>query len=372
MYDKFLEYFEKGLRNENKGIPITNYTKLGNLTANIQQSRYWLIGGASGTGKTSFVDDIFVIDVFDWFIKEGQFTDIKLNVIYNSMERHWRYKIAKWAVLKLYKDTGKLISNTTLVGEVNENDEDNRKDLEFVRQNRKLVHSYKDYFDKLFQHLIIYSGAINPTGLYKRCTEFATKVGEKVPHKYGFDYNFHNPNQFVFVINDHVGKLQSEKGLNDKGILDVHSEYMGILREKYLFTVFDIVQFNRNLNDSQRKSNQDMYPTTADFKGTNDSVENSDFILALFNPYKHNLRNFNGYNTEDFISDKGHNRFRSLSLLKNSYGADDIDFGLGFLGEIGKFYELPTAEDLKNPIVKNQINEKLHLSKEVRKFKLNY
>ena len=67
--------------------------------------------------------------------------------------------------------------------------EDNRKDLEFVRQTRKLVHSYKDYFDKLFQHLIIYSGAINPTGLYKRCTEFATKVGEKVPHKYGFDYN---------------------------------------------------------------------------------------------------------------------------------------------------------------------------------------
>ena len=33
--------------------------------------------------------------------------------------------------------------------------------------------------------------------------------------------------------------------------------------------------------------------------------------------------------------------FRNLRLIKNSYGEDDVRIGLGFMGQIGMFKELP-------------------------------
>ena len=50
------------------------------------------------------------------------------------------------------------------------------------------------------------------------------------------------------------------------------------------------------------------------------------------------------YNIEEFVNNKGYNRFRSITLLKNSYGVDDARVGMGFIGEVGMYKELPPAE----------------------------
>lgn len=361
-YEKFLEFFDNGLKLKNKGIPITNYKKIGKETANIQKGRYWIVGGSTSTGKTSFVDDIFVIDTYEWFIKEKP--DIKLNFIYNSMERPEVSKLAKWSVLKLFKDTGKLISPNVLSGQINEEYENQMQDFEFIKKNRLLIHSYKPYFDEMFKIMDFYSGSCNPTGIYKRCESFAFKHGVKKQKEHGWEYIPNTENHYVIIVNDHVGKISSESGLNDKGVLDKHSEYMGILRDKFLFIPIDIYQFNRGVNDTQRKSNSELYPNMSDFKGSSDGLENCDFAIALFNPYKHGIKNFNGYDINSFVGSNGENRFRSISLLKNSYGTDDIDFGLGFIGEVGKFYDLPVADELKSITKRVEIEKMLFLEKQ--------
>ena len=361
MYENYYEYHKRGIQGKNIGIPLTGLRKLGMFTSDLQKSRYWLVGGESSTGKTSFVDEFFVLQVLDWYYKEGKKLGFKVSIIYNSMERNYIYKLSKWTAWKLYMDTGLLVSSESMSGHNSQFigiDEEITKEHEIIAQHGELLESYIDFFNPILKDdLLLYDEATGPTGIFKRCTQFAFKHGKKREKQYGWDYEYNHPLHYVIIVNDHVGKIKSESNLtNDKQILDKHAEYQGILREKYLFIPIDIYQFNRSISDSQRKANGDMFPTLADFKGTSDGVENADHVLALFNPYRHNLSKFNGHETDFFISPSGKNRFRNVSLLKNSYGADDLDVALGFLGEVGKFYELETADKMNH-------EERVRLSK---------
>lgn len=366
MFKQFKEKFHRGLAGGNVGIPMVNYEKLGMCVSDLQKSRYWLLGGASSTGKTSLADELFVLDVFDWWVNAGRPDDVKISFIYNSMERNYIYKIAKWSALKLFKDTGQLVSTDSILCanlRFEPINEEIANELRIVRENKDLIDSYEEYFEELFDCLELHDEATGPTGIYKRVTKFAFAQGVKKEKKFGWDYVSTHPNHFVFIINDHVGKIKGEKNLvGDKAVLDKHSEYMGVFREKYLFIPVDIYQFNRGLTDSQRKANGDMYVTLDDFKGTSDGVENADHVIGIFNPYKYNMQNFIGYNTDDYISFDNKNRLRTVTLLKNSYGADDLDMGLGFLGEVGKFYELPSANDM-TPEQQEHVNKILRLKK---------
>lgn len=72
----------------------------------------------------------------------------------------------------------------------------------------------------------------------------------------------------------------------------------------------------------------------------------ADLVLALFNPFRYksydDLGMYKGYNIRDrMVNPNGYNRYRLLSILKNSYGIDDVDFGLKFLGEVNDFTTLP-------------------------------
>ena len=66
---------------------------------------YYLIGGLTGSGKTSFIDDAFVLNPVDWALsQEGRASGIKVKVWYRSMERSRTYKFAKWTSRKIFLD----------------------------------------------------------------------------------------------------------------------------------------------------------------------------------------------------------------------------------------------------------------------------
>lgn len=75
----------------------------------------------------------------------------------------------------------------------------------------------------------------------------------------------------------------------------------------------------------------------------------ADLVLSLFNPFRYKSYDDNGmykgYNIRDnMVSPLGYNRYRLLSILKNSYGVDDVDFGLRFWGEVNAFATLPKSD----------------------------
>jgi hypothetical protein len=70
-----------------------------------------------------------------------------------------------------------------------------------------------------------------------------------------------------------------------------------------------------------------------------------------------------GYDLNKLRDEFGAKYFRSLRLIKNSYGEDDVRIGLGFLGQIGMFKELPKVKYMNENVYGEIINKTFFLNK---------
>src|SRR5437870_3870451 len=109
-----------GIQGRNSGIPM-GFRRL-NSHISIRRATYYLIGGYTGSGKTSLVDDAFVLNPLDYLIK-NKTAELDLHIIYFSMERRKNFKLAKWISRKIFLDTGQIIPLNRMLGWV---DKDHR------------------------------------------------------------------------------------------------------------------------------------------------------------------------------------------------------------------------------------------------------
>lgn len=336
-----------GISGKNRGIP-TGFSTTDSNTNGIQKSIYTLFGGLSGSGKTSYVDLAYVLNPYEWYLKNKDSIDTRFRVIYRSMERNTKYKLAKWACLKIFNDYGIIMDVPTMLGWQG-------KKFEITPEIEDIIFTTGEYFDEMFESgfIEILEGAENPTGIYNHISKRMLECGTIIqPTEYSKKYVPNDPNLITVVINDHIGKLKGESRgnirLDSKELLDKHSEYMGLARDFFGCSPVDISQFNRSIGSTDRMKIKSVSPEPDDYKGTSSTYENADVVLALFNPYKLKVNDFLGYNIPKFLTPTGENRFRSISILKNSYGADDIIIGLNFLGENGNFREMPTPDKFES------------------------
>ncbi len=363
-----LDEVDKGIAGENIGIP-TPLKKVSKIINNIQQRIYTLIGGNSGTGKTAFVDFNYVLLPYMWYKKNQDKTDIKLKIIYYSMERSKRYKIQKWLCLYLY-----ILSNFKTLLDVPTLNGWEGKTKPIDDSLRQQIISCETFIEELLSDNIIdiIDGQQNPTGIYKHARDLALENGKediiihKKPDGSSYSEIIYTPNnkkQYTLVVLDHIGKLKIEsepetkRKYSNKENIDKMSEYLGTLRDRYGFSPVVLSQFNRALSDSQRMRNKEVAPEPDDFKNSGNMYEDCDLSLALFNPFKLKVKEDLGYKPYEFVNKRGYNRFRSMRILKNSYGVDDVGVGLKFIGECGYFSELPKPDDTVelDKIVKNLI-----------------
>lgn len=349
MFKDLIKDIEDGIAGTNTGIPM-EFKKLSKAVNGIQKYMFTLVGGNSGTGKTAYVDLAYCLGVYDWWYKNKDKTDIKIKIIYRSMERSKKYKLAKWLCLKLYIDHKIIIDTATLFGWQG-------KAFELESSLVELIKSYEAYFVEMLESGVveIIDGPENPTGIFRHIEKHALDNGkiEKIS-EYSKRYIPNDPNLYTIIIIDHIGKCKSESNhgsyLDRKGITDKLSEYMGIVRDSYGFSPVVISQFNRSIGNIDRFKAKDVSPEPDDFKNSSNLYEDADVVLALFNPFKLKVNDFLGYDIPKFVSKSGENRFRSVSLLKNSYGVDDVIIGMNFLGESGHFREIANPEEFeKNP-----------------------
>ena len=193
-FEKLNEEVNKGLSGNNNGIPM-GFDRL-NRYIGIRKSMFFLVGGNTGSGKTSFIDDCFVLNPFDWYISKKNKTDIKLKIIYRSMERSSTYKYAKWICRRIFLDHGVSISVNKLLGwtEKMNGDEYN------------LFLSYQSYMDQMKDVITVIEGPENPVGIAKELRAHALKNGkiiQKDPDdEYSKVYVPNNPNEITIVIID--------------------------------------------------------------------------------------------------------------------------------------------------------------------------
>ncbi len=346
-FERLKNEVQMGLDGRNNGIPM-GFDRL-NRYIGIRKSIYTLIGGLTGSGKTSFVDDAYVLNPIDWYLSKANKTDIKLKIVYRSMERNSVYKLAKWIGRRIFLDHGIIIPVTKLLGWTGK----------MTADEHDLFLMYEDYAESLKEIVTIIDGPENPVGIAKDLKAFAEERGEIVQEgKYNKKYIPNNENEVVIVILDHIGLLKLTKDLpTKKQSIDKMSDELRYARDLFGYSPVVVSQFNRDISNPLRLKNGDVEPQLEDFKDSSATQDDADVVLALFDPVRYKVKDFSGYDTDKLIDQYGAKYFRSLRLIKNSYGEDDVRIGLGFLGQIGMFKELPRQKDMTEDIYTSVTNK---------------
>jgi hypothetical protein len=316
---------------------------------------YFLVGGLTGSGKTSFIDDAFVLNPFDWYRSVQNKQDIKLKIIYRSMERSRTYKFAKWISRRIFLDYGMIIPVSKLLGWTDKMSKD----------EHDLFLTYRDYMGELNECITIIDGPENPVGIAKELKAHALENGsiEKLD-EFNKIYVPNHENVVTIVVIDHIGLLKTTKDQpTKKEAIDKMSDELRYARDFYGYTPVVVSQFNRSISNPMRIKNGDVEPQLEDFAESSSTQNDADVVLALFDPLRYKVADPSGYNLDKLRDDYGAKYFRSLRLIKNSYGEDDIRIGLGFLGQIGMFKELPRRKDMTDSDYESVVNKSFFLDK---------
>lgn len=351
-FEKLKQEVDLGLNGRNTGIPM-GFDRL-NRYVGIRKSMYFLVGGLTGSGKTSFIDDAFVLNPFDWYVSQKT-PGVKLRIVYRSMERSKTYKLAKWVSRKIFIDQGMLIPVPKLLGwteRMNSNEHD-------------MFLMYEEYIEQMNDIITIIDGPENPVGIAKDLKKHALLHGriEQID-EFNKIYVPDNDNEITMVVIDHIGLLKLTKDqTTKKAAIDKMSDELRYARDFYGYTPVVVSQFNRDISNPIRIKNGDVEPQLEDFADSSSTQNDADVVLALFDPMRYKVPDPSGYALDKLKDDYGAKYFRSLRLIKNSYGEDDIRIGLGFLGQIGMFKELPRKRDITDEDYQSIVNKSFFLNK---------
>lgn len=270
--------------------------------------------------------------------KEGIASGIKVKVWYRSMERSRTYKLAKWVSRKIFLDQGIIIPVGKILGW-------NEK---MTKDEHDLYLHYRDYVDQLSDIVTIIDGPENPVGIAKQLKTYAEQNGEiQQLDQWNKIYIPNDPTQITMVVVDHIGLLKTTKDHpTKKDAIDKMSDELRYARDFYGYSPVVVSQFNRSISNPSRIKNGDVEPQLEDFADSSATQNDADVVMALFDPMRYKVADPSGYDLDKLKDQFGAKYFRSLRLIKNSYGEDDIRIGLGFLGEIGLFKELPRKKEI--------------------------
>ena len=352
-FDNLKKEVQNGMDGRNNGIPM-GFNRL-NRYIGIRKSMYTLVGGLTGSGKTSFIDDAYVLNPFDWYISKANKTDVKLRIVYRSMERSGTYKLAKWISRKIFMDEGYIIPVSKLLGWTEK----------MTKDEHDLFLMYEEYAEKMKEVITIIGGPENPVGIAKELKEHALQHGriEQVD-QYNKIYIPNNENEITLVVLDHIGLLKTTTAQpTKKQAIDKMSDELRYARDFYGYSPVVVSQFNRDISSPMRLKNGDVEPQLEDFADSSSTQNDADVVLALFDPMRYKVEDPSGYDLNKLRDEFGAKYFRSLRLIKNSYGEDDVRIGLGFLGQIGMFKELPRQRDMLDEDYFSITNKSFFLNK---------
>jgi replicative DNA helicase len=343
IFDDIIKNIERGREGLNEGLPM-GFNRLVEYLPNIQQGTYYLTGASAKVGKTSFVDDAFMYNPFD-YLKNNKDSNITLDIDYFSYEIEKKIKITKGISRALWKNTGLIADVNTILSRGRNYCED-----ELFNQILK----YKTYFDELEDIVTIHDMPDNATGIYKYLINKAKSNGKLLTRVIGksnegieikrFDkYIPNEPNKYWIVIIDHISLLKEERGFSTKQNIDKMSQYLVELRNNFNIIPVVIQQLSFDVDNDERQKSGRLTPTLRDFGDSKYTTRDANVILALYDPYRDKQKSFQGYD----ITKLG-NSFRNLEILQNRDGEPGINIGLNFIGPVGTFRELPKAADMKD------------------------
>lgn len=337
-----------GIQGKNEGIPLC-LPRVGKHV-NIRKALTFLVGGYTGSAKTSYLDDVFVLRPFEWYLENKHKSPVKLKIVYWSMERRAQFKLARWHCRRIFLDHGIMVPMNRILGWV-------KKEERLNSNEHDLVLLYKDYFAELFELLTLVDYPQNPTGI-RNFFHHKDKPGYMDNHgkveeidEYNRVFLPDNPNTIILNLYDHIGLAGGEKILpTKKDVVDKICSDSRHLRDFYGITNVQLSQFNREISNVQRLKEKEVEPRLEDFSNSSESQNDADIIMALFDPMRYKVACPSGYDLHKLRDVEGRKYYRSLQILKNSYGIEGFRVGLSMQPDTGLFRELPKLQEMTDEI----------------------
>lgn len=327
------ERIQAGLNGDFEGID-NGFITLNKLVYGVQKTCLSLIGGLSGTYKTTLLDYIILNAIEDCEKK-----NIPFNIHYYSFEIDEITKKCNWLSVRIFNKHGIDISPEIIKGFGN-----NR----LTEEQLYYVNLETPYIEQLFKKINFTFAATNPTGIYRQLWNFMSERGTFVKSPYINENNEtkekidtwipNDPKEYNIVALDHYALLKKERSFGTKEVIDKMSEYFVELRNMFKLSIFVVQQFNRSLSSVERLKFKgvDLSPQESDFKDSGNGFHDSDVVYGLLNPYKLDMDSCLGYNIK-ILQDQ----FLMLKVIKNRLGRDNTAIGLLAKPQSGSFLELP-------------------------------
>lgn len=334
----FKERFDRGLAGEYAGLN-NGLNRINNYIFGQQKACYVLVGGQSGTYKTTFCDH-WVQNV----VEDAESKGIPIDLPYYSFEIDRQTKEANWMSAIIFKKHGEIIEPERIKG---------LGSFRCTPAQRDLVQKEIEYLDHLMSKITWRFDAINPTGIYHELWQIAEKNGKIIWEEYSIGgetkkrvigYVPNDPRRVVLAVLDHYAKLRTERGFALKENIDKQSDYAIQLRNLFGHSFLKVQQFNQGLSSVERMKYQgvDLTPQQSDFRDSTTPFTDADIVLGLMNPSKLGLKFCMGYDVQQLGES-----LAVLKIIKNRLSRDNIAFGLSVDPRKGSIRELPLPNEIK-------------------------
>lgn len=340
--DIFFKEIDRGRLGLNKGLSM-GFPRLDEFICGIQKGRYDLVFAQEKAGKSAFVNSSYILNPYEILYKIGKTDNLK--VFYFSLEMSKNAVLSKWFADKLYKDYKILVDPNIILGK--------QKSLpNYIYEKLKIIKAY--YNDMLNSSVTIIDDSLNPTGIKILIDNYAKENGTTVDGR----YIPNNPDQTVIIIIDTAGNLRLERvegQTSTKITIDRQSEFNRYFRNKYNYTPVMVMHANRGLADYTREKEGDIFPKPSDIKESNQPIQDCNLCMCIFDPTSYLDRK--AINIQDvcfgYDAHKMNRKFRGVGILANRDGQSFVRTGMMFIGETGRFYELPLPNKMTPEVYKN-------------------
>lgn len=334
-------------------LPFTRFRK---VYPGFEQGKFIIITANQKVGKSKLADYLFIYEPLFRMMKD---TNFKVKVLYFSLEMSAKEKYNEflchllWRLDNIHIDTRALRSIDSPC---------DPKIFELLESDK-----YQKYI-KAFEDMVIFNDSDkNPTGINKKCRDYALGHGHmnyityesydeftgKVEQKQGVDpikpYTQDDEDEYRIIILDNAANLAQEKGCNSKmETIDRMSKY-GITLKKQLKYIFVFIQHQMQSQEGVENIKLGrMRPTSDGLGDCKTTSRDLNCMIGLYNPSKFLAETkqemYLGYNIKKLSK-----YCRFLEVI------DDRDYGAGgqvcplfFDGAVSSFTELPLPNDIDN------------------------
>lgn len=318
---------------------LTPFKDFNKYFPGFERGKYIIVTANSGIGKTKITKYLFVINTYNFCKKFG----IPLKIYYFALEetknKFWLSIISSQLYLKYNIQVD--IKTLNSIGE-----SILTEDLLLKIKNIELE------ITDMMNYIEVIDNVSNGFGIYKYISDKAAIRGTTVKDNFTTTYKPNNPEEYVFVMTDHISLLVAEKDISGEKM--THWQSINKFSQDYCLKGFCKKYNYTVINVQQQEAAKEKMEFT--FKGTSieDKLEPSldgladnkltqrdaDLVLGIFAPERYKIETFRGYDITK-LKDK----YRAIKILKDrDYGLANAYLHLYMNGATNIFKELPSSK----------------------------